>query len=137
MRSTTKATVAMARSLRRTMSKPEACLWQVLRTRPAGLKFRRQHPLGPYVLDFYCPIARLGIEVDGRVHEMGDNIPRDRARDQWLEQQGVRVLRVAAADVLNDLDAVVRSIVATCGADCPSTVVPTVPLPTAPPQGGQ
>ena len=70
MRSTTKATVAMARSLRRTMSKPEACLWQVLRTRPAGLKFRRQHPLGPYVLDFYCPIARLGIEVDGRVHEM-------------------------------------------------------------------
>ena len=137
MRSTTKATVARARSLRRTLSKPEACLWQVLRTRPAGLKFRRQHPLGPYVLDFYCPTARLGIEVDGRSHEMGDNVARDRTRDRWLEQQEVRVLRVRAADVLSDLDAVVRQIVATCGADCPSTVVPTVPLPMASPQGGQ
>jgi very-short-patch-repair endonuclease len=136
MRSTTKATVARARSLRRTMSKPEACLWQVLRTRPAGLKFRRQHPLGPYVLDFYCPVARLGIEVDGCSHEMGDNVARDRARDQWLEQHGVGVVRVAAGDVLSDLDAVVRQIVAACGAACPSTVVPTVPLPTASPQGG-
>jgi very-short-patch-repair endonuclease len=137
MRSTTRATVARARSLRRTLSKPEACLWQVLRTRPAGLKFRRQHPLGPYVLDFYCPTARLGIEVDGCSHEMGDNVARDRTRDHWLEQHEVRVLRVTAADVLSDLDAVVRQIVAACGADCPSTVVPTVPLPTASPQGGQ
>ena len=55
MRQTTKATVAKARALRRTMSRPEARLWQVLRTRPGGFKFRRQHPAGPYIIDFYCP----------------------------------------------------------------------------------
>ena len=73
MRGTSKATVAKARALRRVMSPPEARLWQVLRTRPEGLKFRRQHPVGPFVLDFYCADARLGIEVDGEVHGMGDN----------------------------------------------------------------
>src|SRR4051794_27024263 len=65
MRGTTKKTVEKARRLRREMSRPEARLWPVLRTRPEGFKFRRQHPVGPYVLDFYRPGAKLAIEVDG------------------------------------------------------------------------
>ena len=65
MRSTTKATVEKARALRPEMSPPEAALWQVLRTRPEGVKFRRQHPVGPFVVDFYCPSAKLVVEIDG------------------------------------------------------------------------
>jgi uncharacterized protein DUF559 len=59
MRQTSKATVRKARALRRTMTPPEAKLWNILRTRPADLKFRHQHPAGPYVIDFYCPAAKL------------------------------------------------------------------------------
>jgi very-short-patch-repair endonuclease len=65
------ATVIHARELRRGMTAPELKLWRELRLRPDGLKFRRQHPVGPYVLDFYCPAARVAIEVDGAVHSMG------------------------------------------------------------------
>src|SRR4051794_34797093 len=96
MRGTTKATVARARTLRRTMTRPEARLWQVLRTRPEGLKFRRQHPIGPYVLDFYCPSSKLAIEVDGETHGMGGNPARDAARDSWLREQGLRTCRIPA-----------------------------------------
>ena len=59
------------------MSPPEAKLWNLLRARPEGLKFRHQHPAGPYTLDFYCAAVRLGIEVDGISHDMGDNPQRD------------------------------------------------------------
>src|SRR5215212_4194348 len=65
-------TVLRARALRRDMTLPEGMLWQVLRTRPDGLKFRRQHPIGRCVVDFYCPATRLVIELDGIGHEMGD-----------------------------------------------------------------
>ncbi|WP_347302954.1 endonuclease domain-containing protein [Croceibacterium sp. TMG7-5b_MA50] len=96
------------------MTKPELMLWGVLRTRPAGLKFRRQHPVGPFVLDFYCPACRIAVEVDGIVHDMGDNPARDIDRDSWLRQQGIEVIRIAAADILNDLDRVAGAIVRCC-----------------------
>ena len=96
------------------MSLPEVALWQVLRHRPDGLKFRRQHPCGPYVLDFYVAQARLAIEIDGEAHGMGDRPLRDARRDQWLREQGVDVMRVRAVDVLRDLNAVVRGILARC-----------------------
>ena len=111
---TTKRTVGQARALRRALTLPEGLLWRALRTRPDGLKFRRQHPCGRFVLDFYCEAAMLGIEVDGMAHDMGDRPARDEARDQWLVAHGVRVLRVPGTEVLHDLDAVVRHIVAQC-----------------------
>ncbi|WBH17293.1 endonuclease domain-containing protein [Sphingomonas radiodurans] len=107
-------TVVKARRLRRAMTLPEIALWDVLRARPAGIKFRRQHPIGPFVLDFYCASARLAIEVDGMAHEMGDNSARDARRDRWLAGQGVEVLRIAARDVLDDLEAVVVFVVQRC-----------------------
>ncbi len=103
---------ANARRLRRDMSLPEVLLWQALRKRPDGAKFRRQHPAGIYVLDFYCDELRLAVEVDGEAHGRGDRPARDKVRDAWLETQGVTVLRVPAVDVLRDLDAVVGGIVA-------------------------
>lgn len=98
-----------ARALRRSMSPPEVRLWQALRTRPAGLKFRRQHPSGPYVADFYCHVARLVIEVDGEAHDRGDRP----SRDAWFAQRGLQTLRLPARAILNDLDDTVRGIIAT------------------------
>lgn len=104
-----------ARSLRRAMSLPEVLLWQQLRPSPAGLRFRRQHPLGPYVLDFHCSGRGLAVEVDGAFHNFAGQAERDRARDAWLAGQGVTVMRVAAVDVLADVEAVVAAVVAMAG----------------------
>jgi very-short-patch-repair endonuclease len=93
------------------MSLPEVLLWRVLRSRPAGLKFRRQHPLGLYVLDFFCREAGLAIEIDGEAHDRGSRPQRDIARDDAVRLQGIRTVRIPAMDVLRDLEAVVRHIV--------------------------
>jgi very-short-patch-repair endonuclease len=111
--SSTKGT-RKARKLRRTMTLPEVLLWQQLRLRPDGLKFRRQHPVGPYVLDFYCEAAMLAIEVDGEAHNRGIQPARDETKDLWLREKGVEVLRIAAADVLGDMDSVLRLILDRC-----------------------
>ena len=112
MRGTGKATVAKARGLRRAMTPPEVMLWQQLRARPGGVKFRRQHPVGPYVADFYAPVGRLIVEVDGLAHDLGDRPGRDVARGDWLRGQGFVVVRVAAVDVLRDVEGVAQGLVA-------------------------
>ena len=109
MRQTSKATVKIARGLRREMSPPEVLLWQRLRLRPGGVKFRRQHPVGAYVADFYAVEARVIVEVDGLAHD--HRVERDAVRDAWLRGQGFVVVRVAAAEVLKDVDAVVEGLV--------------------------
>ena len=93
------------------MTPPELRLWNALRTRPDGFKFRRQHPVDPFVLDFFCHEAAVAIEVDGMVHSMGDRPDRDARRDAWLAQQGIATLRYAATDVRDNLDGVVAHIV--------------------------
>ena len=103
-----------ARQLRRCMSPSEIRLWRVLRLRPSGLQFRRQHPLGPFVLDFFCKAAGLAIEVDGLAHEFGDNPVRDARRDVWLRSQGIETMRIAADDVRRNLDGVIVHIVNRC-----------------------
>jgi very-short-patch-repair endonuclease len=103
------------------MTLPEVLLWRVLRRRPDGFKFRRQHPLGPYILDFYCALSRLAVEVDGMAYDMGQNPARDEARDRWLAARHVKTVRFAAADVQNDLDAVARLIISECEERRPST----------------
>jgi very-short-patch-repair endonuclease len=105
-------TTMKARALRRRMSLPEVLLWRELRKRPNGLKFRRQHPTGPYVLDFFCSDARLAIEIDGEAHSAGTRPARDLARDAWLLAAGVETLRIPAAAVLDDLEAVLTWLVA-------------------------
>ena len=96
-----------ARALRSTLSLPEKLLWVRLRRREPDLPiFRRQHPVGPYVLDFYCASARLCIEVDGASHSMGDRPERDDLRDAWLRTQGIEVVRIAASSVLDDPESV-------------------------------
>ncbi|WP_375382391.1 endonuclease domain-containing protein [uncultured Sphingomonas sp.] len=101
-----------ANRLRRAMTPPEIALWLALRQNDAGLRFRKQQAAGDYVLDFFCAPARLVIEVDGEAHERGDRPARDALRDAWLRGRGVDVLRFAARDVLTELEAVVRQIMA-------------------------
>jgi very-short-patch-repair endonuclease len=96
------------------MSLPEVLVWQVLRARPNGLKFRQQFPIGLITVDFACLERRLIIEIDGEGHSFGDQPRRDAARDEILRREGFRVVRVAAYDVLTDLNAVIRYILATC-----------------------
>ena len=99
---TQRPVVYRARALRKDMSLPERMLWQALRLRPAGLKFRCQHPIGPYIVDFYCAAARLAVEVDGMAHDMGDRPRHDIERSNLLKENGYRVLRVSAQRVLAD-----------------------------------
>jgi very-short-patch-repair endonuclease len=103
-----------SRELRRKMTPPERRLWSVLKLRPEGFKFRRQHALGPYTLDFFCYEAGLAIEVDGLAHELGNNPQRDERRDIWVAEQGVRTIRIAATDVRDNLEGVVIFIVDEC-----------------------
>ena len=104
--------VASARTLRRSMTYPEVLLWQRLRGSPAGLRFRRQHPVGPYVVDFCCTAARLVVEVDGEVHAEPAALARDPVRDRFLSDNGFDVVRLRSADILRGADVVTASIVA-------------------------
>lgn len=86
-----------AKELRRNMTRPEKTLWWLLRRNALGKHFRRQHPIGPYILDFYCALAKLCIEVDGPAHE--DRRDKDQRRTAWLEREGIRVLRFSVDEI--------------------------------------
>jgi very-short-patch-repair endonuclease len=105
-----------ARQLRKESTPPEQLLWLALRNgQIAGLKFRRQHPIGPYVVDFYCHNAGLVVEIDGMSHI--DKLRQDNKRIQYLGQQGLKFFRVTNQDVMNDLDAVARGIAQAAGVE--------------------
>jgi very-short-patch-repair endonuclease len=110
--------------MRQTMTDAEARLWLRLR-KPgvAGLRFRRQAPIGPYIVDFFCPQHRLVVEVDGGQHGDDGEAERDRERDAWLAEQGYRVVRVWNNDVMENIEGVCDAIAAAaCGGneDTPS-----------------
>ncbi len=106
--------IPRSRKLRGEMTLPETLLCNLLRNRPDGAKFRRQHSIERFVLDFYCVRAKVCIEVDGMAHDMGDRPARDAARDDWLKEQGIEVLRVPATDILASPENVAEDVVRTC-----------------------
>ncbi len=95
-----------ARTLRHNTTNAEDALWRVLRGQQTGVKFRRQHPINPYVLDFYCVERRLAIELDGGQHAQTSTMAHDDARTVFLKQQGVAVLRFWNNDVLGNMEGV-------------------------------
>ncbi|MBO6526182.1 endonuclease domain-containing protein [Erythrobacter sp.] len=109
-------TIKRARQLRSEMSVPERLLWQHLRERPGGFKFRRQHPAGIYVLDFYCARLRLAVEVDGWAHDSVKTIARDRQRSAFLRSQGIATTRIPAKAVLDSVEAVMVRLTDICEA---------------------
>jgi very-short-patch-repair endonuclease len=106
--------IETARRLRRDLSPPEARLWTRLRVSSAEAPaFRRQHPIGPYVIDFYCAKAKLAVEIDGVGHDMGGRPQRDLRRDAWLRAEGLEVVHIPAREVMRSVDDVVDAIVRT------------------------
>ena len=114
--------MSIARRQRRTMTPPEVRLWVLLRRSPLGIRFRRQHPIGPFVADFYCPAAKLVIEVDGMIHDSPAVAARDETRDRYMESLGLRIVRVPASEVIADAAAVADGLIRLCG---PSTTQPS------------
>jgi len=100
-----------ARELRQQSTDAENLLWRALRNRRfGGYKFRRQHILGPYILDFYCPAAKLAVEADGGGHAEPEQQARDQERARFIEAQGIRLLRFWNHDVLLRTEAVLGEI---------------------------
>jgi very-short-patch-repair endonuclease len=99
-------------------------LWRLLRSKPRELRFRKQHAIGPFVADFYCPAAKTVIEVDGTAHDYTQDT--DRQRDAYMASLGLRLIRIAASDVLADPEAVADGIYRLCDASVagPSTTQP-------------
>jgi very-short-patch-repair endonuclease len=118
-----------ARKLRRELSLPEKLLW--VRLRGPDIRIRRQHPIGPYVVDFYCASAKLAIEVDGFAHDMGDRPQRDEVRTEWLRCEGIELLRIPAKDVLADPDGVADALLRLCAKPLHHSALPSGPPPPA------
>jgi very-short-patch-repair endonuclease len=94
------------------MSPPALLLWARLRSlRGEGLAFRRQHPIGPYVADFYCSAARLVIEVDGGHHTEDAQLAHDERRDVYMQRLGYEVLRVPSGEIMRNADEVAQGVV--------------------------
>ncbi|MEE8187916.1 MAG: endonuclease domain-containing protein [Kiloniellales bacterium] len=101
--------IGTSRRLRRDATQAEKLLWSRLRDRQlGGAKFRRQNPLGPYVVDFFCLKLGLVIELDGGQHAV--QAERDQRRDRWLESEGYRVLRFWNHEVMGNIDGVLQRI---------------------------
>jgi len=97
-----------AKAMRKDPTPEEAEMWQYLRAWKRMHKFRRQHPIGRFILDFYCPEKRLAVEVDGPIHE--EQRGRDAERDAYLAAAGIRVIRVTNGEVLSQMEATLKRI---------------------------
>lgn len=99
------------KSLRNHGTAAEASLWTVLKkSQVGGYKFRRQQGIGPYILDFYCPMLRLGIELDGSAHEVPMADKHDAIRSKFLEEHGITILRFRNEIVYRNPNAIVEEI---------------------------
>jgi very-short-patch-repair endonuclease len=103
---------ARARELRQPQTPAERVLWSRLRNRQLGYKFRRQHPIGCYIVDFYCAERKLAIEIDGDSH--AEQVEYDAERTAWLAEQGVRVVRFTNRQVHRQTDDVLEAILSEC-----------------------
>jgi very-short-patch-repair endonuclease len=100
-----------AREMRKEPTRSEDRIWSWLRNRRFGnYKFRRQHPLGDYILDFYCAELKICIELDGAVHEIDAVAERDKERTRYLERQGIEVLRLENEELIRDPDTVIDCV---------------------------
>jgi very-short-patch-repair endonuclease len=109
------ATFATAETLRRHMTVAEAILWNKLKDRKRfKVKFRRQHPIDFFIVDFYCHSLKLVIEIDGEMHETQVQKDHDRARAWHLEQFGIRIVRFSNDEILNDLNSVLEKVLHLC-----------------------
>jgi very-short-patch-repair endonuclease len=108
--------LAHARELRREMTPQERTLWQRLRGQQVyGLRFRRQHPIHHFVVDFFCYRHKLVVEIDGHSHAEPEQQVYDQARTEWLTQHGLQVIRFTNHDVDTSIEGVLQEIARACG----------------------
>jgi very-short-patch-repair endonuclease len=101
----------LRQSLRNNATSAEAILWRALKGKQVdGLKFRRQFGAGPYVIDFYCPEIRLGIELDGGVHKASYTNEYDEMRTKFLNENRIRILRFDNEVVYNNVEGIIEAI---------------------------
>ncbi|MEH2373754.1 endonuclease domain-containing protein [Nostoc sp.] len=113
IRGTTPEIEAAAIQLRKKLTPSEKQLWQALRGgKLGGFKFRRQHPVGRFILDFYCPVCKLVIELDGAIHDNQTDYDADRTK--YLETYNYKVLRFQNEEVMQQLEKVLYLIVSGC-----------------------
>ena len=106
-----KITKERRRELRKAQTDSEAVLWRILRNKQmGGYKFFRQYGVGPYIVDFYCPLVKVVIEVDGGQHYSEEGLKHDYKREKFLKESGIRVIRFNNLDVLNNKEEVFESI---------------------------
>ncbi len=118
-------TLVHARELRHEMTPQENKLWQRLRQKQLyGLKFRHQHPIHHYILDFFCHEHKLAVEVDGHSHAEPAQQARDLARKEWLAQRGIQVIRFANREIDTNIEAVLDEIARACGVQDPPSNSP-------------
>jgi very-short-patch-repair endonuclease len=99
--------------MRREPTDAERKMWNILRGRRlGGFKFRRQHPIGWYIIDFYCDVAGLGVELDGGQHADHEQLRHDEKRSEYLASRGIRIVRFWDDDVLKETDLVAEAIYA-------------------------
>ena len=104
-----------ARAMRKEPTPAEQALWRLLRHRRLlGFKFRRQHPFGPYILDAYCPKAKLVVEADGATHVAPEARAADHERDAYLGANGILILRFWNAEIAHEREAVLERIATAC-----------------------
>ena len=129
-RKTSRAVRTRAKELRKEQTPAERMLWRVLRDRAVnGLKFRRQHPLDGFVLDFFCPEVKLCVELDGGIHD--SQVERDAERTAQLAARGLRVIRFRNEEVEDDMTSVLHRI-AKAASSVPPTAEPRqAPHPTS------
>ncbi len=102
--------IALARQMRKAMTEPECLLWSRLKLRDNGPVFKRQKPVGPYILDFFCHAAQLAIEIDGYTHSTEESHACDQIRDAYFAKLGIETYRVSAPEVYRDVDGVADGI---------------------------
>jgi very-short-patch-repair endonuclease len=110
-RTSDKGTIAFAKELRRNKTTAEKLLWKHLRRKELeGFRFRQQHPIGPYIVDFYCDEAGLVVELDGGIHLDAEQRQKDWVRDRSMNDHGLTVLRFENREIIDDIDRVLGAI---------------------------
>ena len=98
------------KELRKRLTPAEARLWTYIKNSQLGHKFRRQHSIGKYILDFYCTQKKLAVELDGSPHDTEQGFAKDKERTEYLQSQGIKVIRFENKDVIKNLEGVLIEI---------------------------
>jgi len=98
------------KNLRRDLTLAERKLWLRIKDKQTGYKFRRQHSIGPFIVDFYCPELKLIVEVDGDVHAFDKQIRKDKTREQYLKRLNFKIIRYQNNEIIQNIDGVLEDL---------------------------